>query len=61
MTVRLAGETQTREETYANWHRFDGVQTPLFMARFRDGVKVMEIRMETVRYNSGLADSLFAP
>jgi hypothetical protein len=61
MQVRLAGDTLVRDETYANWHRFGNVQTPLLVTRYRDGVKVMEIRLETVSYNSGLADSLFAP
>jgi hypothetical protein len=35
--------------------------TPLFVARFKDSIKTMEIRAETVNYNSGLSDNLFAP
>jgi hypothetical protein len=61
LQVRLSGDTLVRDETYANWHKFDGVQTPMWVSRYRDGVKVMEIRLETVRYNEGLADNLFAP
>jgi hypothetical protein len=61
MQVRLAGDTLVRDETYANWRRFAGVHTPLVVTRHRDGVKVMEIRLESVSYNVGLADSLFAP
>jgi hypothetical protein len=48
-------------EEYGNWHEFNGVMTPLFVARFSDGLKTMEIRTETVAYNTGLPDSLFAP
>jgi hypothetical protein len=61
MQVRFAADTLIREEAYANWHRFDGAMTPLFQARYRDGVRSMETRIATVRYNAGLADSLFAP
>ncbi|HEX4999792.1 MAG TPA: hypothetical protein VFY29_16350 [Terriglobia bacterium] len=61
LQVRLANDTLVREEAYSNWHNFDGVFTPMFVARYRDGVKVMEIRLESVRYNAGLPDSLFAP
>ena len=48
-----------REEQYANWHKFQGVMTPLFVSRYTDGVKTMEIHAETVVYNSGLSDNLF--
>jgi outer membrane lipoprotein-sorting protein len=59
--TRLAGESLLDEEIYANWHRFDGVMTPLMVVRFKDGVKTMEIRTESVEYNPGFADSLFSP
>jgi hypothetical protein len=59
--VRRAEDSVLYEEYYGNWHRFQGVMTPLFIARFKDGVKVMEIRPEKVAYNPGLADTLFAP
>ena len=49
------------EEVYANWHKFDGVMTPLMVVRYKDGVKTMEIRAEKVAYNPGFPDSLFAP
>jgi hypothetical protein len=50
-----------REEVYANWHAFDGVMTPLMVVRYNNGIKTMEIRASAAEYNSGLADSLFAP
>jgi hypothetical protein len=61
MQVRKAGESIVREELLGNWHKFQGVTTPLFVARFRDGVKTMEIRSETAAYNSGLSEGLFSP
>lgn len=61
MDVRRMGQSEVNEELYANWHEFQGVNTPLFVSRSRDGVKKMEIRAETAEYNSGLPDSLFAP
>jgi hypothetical protein len=59
--TRLAGESTVREEVYANWHAFDGVMTPLMTVRYNNGVKTMEIRASEAEYNSGLAESLFAP
>ena len=59
--TRRTGEAIVHEEVYANWHRFDGVMTPLMLVRYRDGVKVIEIRAESVSYNPGLSDTLFAP
>jgi hypothetical protein len=60
MQVRRSDDPKPREEQYANWHKFQGVMTPLFVSRYTDGVKTMEIRAETAAYNSGLSDSLFA-
>jgi hypothetical protein len=59
MQVRRSDDPKMREEQYANWHMFQGVMTPLFVSRYTDGVKTMEIRAETVAYNSGLAENLF--
>jgi hypothetical protein len=59
--MRRADNSIIDEESYANWHRFDGVMTPLMVVRYKDGVKTMEIRTEKVSYNPGFADSLFAP
>lgn len=58
---RKAGESTLREETYANWHEFDGVMTPLMIVTYTNGVKMSEIRAEKVAYNTGFADSLFTP
>jgi hypothetical protein len=59
MQVRRNDDAKLHEEQYANWHKFSGIMTPLFVSRYTDGVKTMEIRAETVMYNSGLADTLF--
>jgi hypothetical protein len=61
MEVRRSGETFLREEQYANWHDFQGIQTPLFIIRLKDGEREREIRFDNVSYNPGMADSLFAP
>ena len=60
MQVRRTDSPKLHEEQYGNWHKFQGVMTPLFLARFTDSVKTMEIRAETAVYNSGLSDNLFA-
>jgi outer membrane lipoprotein-sorting protein len=59
--TRLAGESTVHEDVLANWHRFDGVMTPLMIVRYKDGVKMMEVRTESVEYNPGFPDSLFSP
>lgn len=60
MQVRRANESSVNEELYGNWHKFQGVMTPLLISRSTNGVKTMEIRAEMAAYNSGLSDSLFA-
>lgn len=59
--TRLTDEQFTDEWLYANWHKFDGVMTPLMVVRYRDGVKLQETRVEAVVYNPGFPDSLFSP
>jgi hypothetical protein len=59
MQVRRSEDAKLREEQYANWHKFQGINTPLYVSRYTDGVKVMEIHAETVAYNSAPADNLF--
>jgi hypothetical protein len=59
MQVQRNDDAKLREEQYANWHKFQGVMTPLFVSRYTDRLKTMEIRAETVVYDSGLADNLF--
>ena len=61
MQVRRTDESKIHEEQYANWHKFEGVMTPLYVSRLTDNVKTMEIHLETSAYNSGLSDNLFAP
>jgi hypothetical protein len=60
MQVRRNDESKIHEEQYNNWHKFEGVMTPLYVARLTDGVKTMEIHLDTAAYNSGLSDNLFA-
>src|SRR5262245_17499343 len=45
--VRRANESVLHEELYSNWHKFQGVMTPLFVSRSKDGVKMMEIHLDT--------------
>ena len=59
LQVRRSDDSKLREEQYANWHKFQGVSTPLFVSHYTDGVKTMEIHAENVVYNSGLSDTLF--
>lgn len=58
-TVRRLSSPQVHEEVYSNYHEIQGVLTPLMITRYIDGVKTMEVRFETVTYNSDLADELF--
>ncbi len=60
MQVRRTDESKLHEEQYSNWHKFEGVMTPLYVSRLTDNVKTMEIHLETADYNSGLSDNLFA-
>src|SRR5262249_11602795 len=59
LQVRRSDDSKLREEQYANWHKFQGVSTPLFVSHYTDGVKTMEIHAENVVYNSGLSETLF--
>ena len=59
--IRLADESILHEDEFANWHRFDGVMTPLLVIRRKDGVKTMEIRADSVEYNTAMPDSMFSP
>jgi hypothetical protein len=60
MQVRRVNESKVSEELYGNWHKFQGVMTPLLVSRSTNGLKTMEIRAEIAAYNPGLPDSLFA-
>jgi hypothetical protein len=61
MQVRRTDESKIHEEQYSNWHKFQGVMTPMYVSRLTDGVKNMEIHLDTAAYNSGLSDNLFTP
>jgi hypothetical protein len=61
MQVRRTDDTKLHEEQYNNWHKFQSVMTPVYVSRLTDGIKTMEIHLDTATYNSGLSDKLFAP
>ncbi len=61
MQVRRTDESKIHEEQFNNWHKSQGVMTPMYVSRLTDGVKTMEIHLDTAAYNSGLSDNLFAP
>lgn len=60
MQVRRVNQSSVSEELYGNWHKFQGVMTPLLISRSNNGVKTVEIRAEMAVYNPGLSESLFA-
>jgi hypothetical protein len=59
--VRRSNKAVVQEEQYSNWHKADGIMTPLFVNRLTDNVKTMEIRLEKTVFNPGLAETLFSP
>jgi len=59
MEVRRNDDPKWRREEYANWHKVQDVTTPLHVIRYTENVKTMEIRAETVVYNSDLSENLF--
>jgi hypothetical protein len=61
MQVRRTDDSKVHEEQYNNWHKFQGVMTPVYVSRLTDGVKTMEIHLDNAIYNSGPSDKLFAP
>src|SRR5437870_825039 len=58
MQVRRTEESKLHEEQYSNWHKFQGAMTPMYVSRLTDGVKTMEIHLDTAVYDSGLSDNL---
>ena len=59
LQVRRANKSKLYEEQYSNWHKFQGVNTPLYVTRLTEGEKTMEIRLDNAVYSSGLSDNLF--
>ena len=59
--TRFADSATLYEEVFANWHKLDGVMTPLMVIRFKDGVKTDQMTVDSASYNTGFPDSLFAP
>jgi hypothetical protein len=55
-----ASNERTEEVTsYANYHSFDGVQTPLQVARTRDGRTIFQAFYDTCTYNPNLGSDFF--
>lgn len=55
-------ETRVRVEEveyYSNYHDVQGVQTPMQVARERNGRKVYQVFIEECQYNTGLNESFF--
>jgi hypothetical protein len=61
LQVRRTDESKLHEEQYSNWHKFQGVMTPMYVSRLTDGVKTMEIHLDMAAYDTGLSDNLFSP
>jgi hypothetical protein len=59
MQVRRVDEKVTHEERYGNWHAFQGIMTPLFVGRYTDNDKTMEVRVDSASFNTSLPDNLF--
>src|SRR5438128_10890712 len=53
-------ERDVEEELYGNYHLVQGVQTPFDSSRLHNGEVTSQRYVNQVRYNTGLADSLFA-
>jgi len=55
-------ETRVRVEEveyYSNYHDVQGIQTPMQVARERNGRKVYQVFIESCQYNTGLAEPFF--
>ena len=46
-------------EYFANFHVMQGVLTPMQSTRERDGARVMQLFLDSCKYNTGLDDALF--
>ena len=44
---------------FSNYHTVQGIQTPLQVARERNGRKFFQVFYDECQYNTGLADSHF--
>lgn len=57
-------DPRTRERTvdtyyFSNYHTIQGIETPLQVARERNGRKFFQVFYDECQYNTGLADSFF--
>ena len=60
----ITRDENTREETeevtsYANYHPFDGVQTPMQVSRTRNGRRIFQAFYDTCTYNPNLSANFF--
>lgn len=63
--VVITRDATTRERaeevtSFANYHPIDGVQTPLQVARTRDGRRIFQAFYDSCRYNPGLPGDFFS-
>ncbi len=56
---RASRERTSETEYYSNYHTLQGVETPLQIARDRNGQKVFQVFLEECKYNTGLTEDLF--
>jgi hypothetical protein len=61
----ITRDENTREETeeitsYANYHAFDGVQTPMQVSRTRNGRRIFQAFYDTCTYNPNLSANFFS-
>lgn len=55
----VSRERNEEIEYFSNYHTFQGVETPLQIARDRNGRKVYQVFFEDCKYNTGLSEDLF--
>src|SRR5277367_421165 len=46
-------------EFYSNYQPINGIQTPFQLTRERNGIKVYQVFLDKIEYNTNLSDSLF--
>jgi len=55
------GDYDQEQEEYADYHVYDGVQTPLSITRYKNGDMTAQIFVQTAKYNVSLPEEIFNP
>jgi outer membrane lipoprotein-sorting protein len=55
------GGVDRMESWYGNFQLVEGIMTPFHRERIRNGERISETFVNSMKYNSGLSDSLFTP